>query len=169
MTSRGALRLLHVGSPVTRADLPDHEQATLRPRLAHEAEAAGAGADLGIEIDVSWDYMVPEAVCRWVDKHGLDLLIVGTQGLSVLPRAILGSTATKLARHAPCSVLMGAHLFERADALGLKGCTAFRVNPVRARILIADGAPAAAPACGSSGSGLFPRFPDSPSAQINGG
>jgi ribonucleoside-diphosphate reductase alpha chain len=38
-------------------------------------------------------------------------------------------------------------VFERADALGLKGCTAFRVNPVRAGVLIAEGPPPTLPSC----------------------
>jgi ribonucleoside-diphosphate reductase alpha chain len=44
-----------------------------------------------------------------------------------------------------------ARVFERADALGLKGCTAFRVNPVRAGVLLAEGPPPTVPACRGDG------------------
>lgn len=103
---RPSLRILHVGSPLTIAEFPDHEQTTVRPRIASEVETARGDADTTWAADVKWDYLVPDMICRWAEKHGLGLLVVGTQGLSGLPRAILGSTATRVARRSPCSVLM---------------------------------------------------------------
>lgn len=119
---RPPLRILHVDSPLTLADFPDHEQATLRPRIQREIEGARGDAEVPYAVDVKWDYLIPDMICRWAQKHGLGLLVVGTQGLSGLPRAILGSTATRVTRHSPCPVLMvppgeSASRAERAPAL----------------------------------------------------
>src|SRR5690606_14507803 len=37
---------------------------------------------------------------------GADLIVVGTHGYTGLKRALLGSTAEKIVRHAPCPVLV---------------------------------------------------------------
>jgi nucleotide-binding universal stress UspA family protein len=102
------VRLVHVGWPVTQVDVPDFEEATLRPRLAGEMEAAAAatGSELSAEADVLWDNLVGQRICHWAEARGIDLLFVGTHGRSGLPRALLGSEATRLAREAPCSVLL---------------------------------------------------------------
>lgn len=102
------VRLAHVDSPVTRIDVPDHEETTLRPRLAGEIEAAreATGSAVAAEAEVLWDNLPGQRVCRWAEVEGIDLLVVGTHGRSGLPRALLGSTATRLAREAPCPVLL---------------------------------------------------------------
>lgn len=107
--SEGApVRLAHVDSPVTQIDVPDHEETTLRPRLAAEIEAAAAatGAVVAAEADVLWDNLASQRLCRWAEQRALALLVVGTHGRSGLPRFLLGSLATRLAREAPCSVLL---------------------------------------------------------------
>jgi len=40
------------------------------------------------------------------EDPGFDLVVVGSHGRTSLPRALLGSVAEKLVRHAPCSVLV---------------------------------------------------------------
>jgi nucleotide-binding universal stress UspA family protein len=105
---RPPLRLLHVGWPVTRIDLPEYEETTLRPQLAGEIEAAreATGSTIAADAEVLWDNLPGQRVCRWAELEGIDLLVVGTHGRSGLPRALLGSMATRLAREAPCSVLL---------------------------------------------------------------
>jgi nucleotide-binding universal stress UspA family protein len=102
------VRLVYVGWPVTQVDLPDYEESTLRPRLGEEIESAAAatGVSLAAEGDVLWDDLPGQRLCRWAHSREVDLLVVGTHGRSGLPRAFLGSMATRLAREAPCSVLL---------------------------------------------------------------
>lgn len=113
LTGRGdggdaPVRVLHVGWPVTQVDVPDYEETTIRPRLAKEIDAAVAAAEreVAAEVDVHWDYLAGQRICLWAEKREIGLLVVGTQGRSGLPRALLGSVATRLAREAPCSVLL---------------------------------------------------------------
>lgn len=113
LTGRGegeaaSVRLLHVGWPVTQVDVPDYEEATVRPRIAEEIAAATAATkgNVTTEIDVHWDYLAGQRICLWAYQREIGLLVVGTHGRSGLPRALLGSVATRLAREAPCSVLL---------------------------------------------------------------
>lgn len=45
------------------------------------------------------------SVLDWIADNGADYLLIGTHGLGRF-EGMLGSTSTKLARHAPCSVVL---------------------------------------------------------------
>lgn len=48
---------------------------------------------------------------RWIDEHGIDLVVIGTHGRRGMDRFILGSTAEFIFRNAPCPVLtVGPHV-----------------------------------------------------------
>jgi nucleotide-binding universal stress UspA family protein len=47
-----------------------------------------------------------EAILRAAEEHAVDLVVIGTRGLSALERFFLGSVAERVARHAPCPVLL---------------------------------------------------------------
>jgi nucleotide-binding universal stress UspA family protein len=47
-----------------------------------------------------------DAVVRQASDEGADLIVVGTRGLNVAQRALLGSVSTKIVHHAPCDVLV---------------------------------------------------------------
>jgi nucleotide-binding universal stress UspA family protein len=54
------------------------------------------------------------ALPRWIDEHGIDLVVIGTHGRRGLDRFILGSTAEFIFRKAPCPVLtVGPHVAVR--------------------------------------------------------
>jgi len=58
---------------------------------------------------------VVEAVLDFARKNGIDLIVVGTHGRSGLPKALLGSVAERIFRHAPVPVLtLGPGLRHRA-------------------------------------------------------
>jgi nucleotide-binding universal stress UspA family protein len=44
-------------------------------------------------------------IVNYAAKHDCDLIVLGTHGLSALEKFLLGSTAAKVVRHAPCPVL----------------------------------------------------------------
>ncbi len=51
------------------------------------------------------------ALPRWINEHGIDLVVIGTHGRRGLDRFILGSTAEFIFRNAPCPVLtVGPHV-----------------------------------------------------------
>jgi len=47
-----------------------------------------------------------EAILRAGERHRADLIVMGSKGLTGLDRYLLGSVSRKVARHAPCSVLV---------------------------------------------------------------
>lgn len=51
------------------------------------------------------------ALPKWIDEHGIDLVVIGTHGRRGLDRFILGSTAEFIFRNATCPVLtIGPHV-----------------------------------------------------------
>jgi nucleotide-binding universal stress UspA family protein len=68
-----------------------------RRRLAEVGRDAQVVAVLGAPADV----LVEEA-----EKRGADLIVVGRRGLSGAERLVMGSVSSKVARTAPCSVLI---------------------------------------------------------------
>ncbi len=51
----------------------------------------------------------PLAICDYADKHGVDLIVIGTHGRTGLTRLLIGSVAEKVVRHANCAVLVVPH------------------------------------------------------------
>lgn len=47
-----------------------------------------------------------DAIVRLAQEEGVDLIVISTHGRSGLSRLLLGSTAEKVVRQAPCSVLV---------------------------------------------------------------
>jgi nucleotide-binding universal stress UspA family protein len=47
-----------------------------------------------------------EEILRASERHRADLIVMGSKGLTGLDRYLLGSVSRKVARHAPCSVLV---------------------------------------------------------------
>jgi len=103
------IRLVHVAWTVEAADDPNREAEVLRPQL--ERQAAGALARLPeprppVGVEVVWANDPAEALCGWVQKQDVDLLVVGTHGAPRLQRLLVGSVATTLARTCPCALLV---------------------------------------------------------------
>ena len=47
---------------------------------------------------------VPDAIIDYAEKEKIDLIIIGSRGLSASSRFRMGSVASKVTRHSPCSV-----------------------------------------------------------------
>jgi nucleotide-binding universal stress UspA family protein len=47
---------------------------------------------------------IPEAIVEFAEKEKVDLIVIGTKGLGPSSRFRMGSVASKVVRHAPCSV-----------------------------------------------------------------
>lgn len=61
------------------------------------------------ENKVSWDRMVVEGyaadeIIRVAEEGKYDLIVMGSRGLSVVGRFLVGSVSDKVVHHAPCSV-----------------------------------------------------------------
>ena len=82
-----------------------------RQRLENEARLL---RDAGIEVTTELVLSSPVlAVSEVAMRHGADLVVAGTRGRTGWKRALLGSTAARLVREAPCPVLT----VHRHDAL----------------------------------------------------
>ena len=89
-------------------DEVDEEKTEAEHRLAPVVAAARAEAQAaGVQLAV---HLVPghvvEAVVGLIDKHKIDLLVVGFMGHSALYERIIGGTTDRLVRLAPCAVLV---------------------------------------------------------------
>ncbi len=47
---------------------------------------------------------IPDAIIDYADKENVDLIIIGSRGLGKSSRFKMGSVASKVVKHAPCSV-----------------------------------------------------------------
>ena len=95
------------------------------------------GVAVGLDVDVTPEVVVGTAWKELASRSAdLDLLVVGASACGTVRRLLLGSTSTKLARHAACPLLVvrkGAQHGPRAqdrDA-GASGETGHRGTPAR--------------------------------------
>jgi nucleotide-binding universal stress UspA family protein len=92
---------------------PISSSAKREPINLHEvaesvaARAAGELASQDIEVETYAQEGDPAQVIIEVAlEHDADLIVVGARGLTGLQRFLLGSVSSKLAHHAPCSVMI---------------------------------------------------------------
>jgi nucleotide-binding universal stress UspA family protein len=88
---------------------PTNDQAVDRRErtrfIGERALAVLEGAGITAELEVREGDAAGELV-RAATVSGADLIVVGSRGLSTLPRLVLGSVARKVLLHAPQSVLV---------------------------------------------------------------
>lgn len=65
--------------------------------------ATGEGVKVHCKAEVSATN-VPDAIVAFAEKECVDLVVIGSRGLSPASRFRMGSVASKVVRHAPCSV-----------------------------------------------------------------
>jgi nucleotide-binding universal stress UspA family protein len=88
------LHVLHVEPPVTAPAQP--------------AQLAAAAADLGggLEMATATVNGIPaRQICAYAMRVGADLIVMGTHGRTGISRALLGSVAEAVVRHAGCPVM----------------------------------------------------------------
>lgn len=78
--------------------------------IQREAEAAldkvrAAAGKVSLETAVLEGKPAPE-ILRYAAEHGVDLIVIGTQGKRGLERLLLGSVAEQVIRSAPCKILV---------------------------------------------------------------
>ncbi len=77
-------------------------------RAAKVIEKAGAvAAAAGVKVTSRSETSaasIPDAIVEYAEQQAIDLIVMGTRGLSPSSRFRMGSVASKVVRHAPCSV-----------------------------------------------------------------
>lgn len=74
-------------------------------QLLQETQQALSKKKLGVDILLTHGHAAEE-ILKTAKRSRADLIVVGSKGLTGLRRFLLGSTSHKVARHAPCSVLV---------------------------------------------------------------
>lgn len=69
-----------------------------------ELKAGAPGVDLHTEILAGGN--AADALCDYAAEHDVDLIVTGSHGASGLTRLLIGSVAERVARSAPCAVLI---------------------------------------------------------------
>lgn len=88
------------------------DPTTLQSQLSADAAARGkltlgrhARADVTLGFELK-DDTARHGLCDLAEQRNADLIVIGSHGRRGLRRALLGSTAEAVVRHAPCSVLV---------------------------------------------------------------
>lgn len=102
---RSEMELMAYGAgwgPVSE-DLDEWDRRLREEAAAKLDQLAAAPSASGVRLQKEILVGVPfVSIIQAVEEQGYDLVVVGTRGLSTLQRAMLGSTATRLARKCPC-------------------------------------------------------------------
>ena len=53
-------------------------------------------------------------IVRYAEERAIDLIVLGAHGHGIIDRLLIGSVAERVARHAPCAVLMVPHVARRS-------------------------------------------------------
>lgn len=104
-------RMLARISGMGRIDLSQAVERAMRDRkrrtLAMLERIGDRFAQQGLAVDHVFVEGTPaEEILRAAERRRADLIVMGSKGLTGLDRYLLGSVSRKVARHAPCSVLV---------------------------------------------------------------
>ena len=98
---------------VPRLELPSRlpfDHATVAPGVNAEVEAAfqaaGAPRHVAMREEVLWGDHPADEIVGLAEREWMDLVVLATHGHGALTRALVGSTASAVARRAPCPVLL---------------------------------------------------------------
>jgi nucleotide-binding universal stress UspA family protein len=89
---------------IGEVDEVKREKDVFFTRLAAEAQEQAEEADVELEIEIRAGHAA-EAIVRYATEGGYDLVVVGHKG-HFLQDYLLGSTADRVAHHAPCPVMI---------------------------------------------------------------
>jgi nucleotide-binding universal stress UspA family protein len=96
----------------TQAEWPElpFDYATVAPGVNAEVaaafQAAGSPRHVVVREEVFWGEQPAVEIVGLAQREWMDLVVVATHGHGALARALVGSTASAIARRAPCSVLL---------------------------------------------------------------
>jgi universal stress protein A len=119
------LYVIHVLPPVINPLMPDVEQTLSgEPRKAlileiedkmQQTYGSRVAETIPFEL-VVLDGHVSTEILRFVDENGVDLLVLGSYGLSGMGLVLFGSVANRLSHHAVCSVMIVRDRGKKAES-----------------------------------------------------
>ncbi|MDL2298555.1 universal stress protein [Synergistaceae bacterium OttesenSCG-928-D05] len=95
-------------SPTSRIETDNLKQvATQKLNKVMEDVLSEKGITAGLKIDEHVTVGdAGEEIVEYAKKNKFDLIVIGYKSYSTIERILVGSTASKVARYAPCSVLI---------------------------------------------------------------
>lgn len=95
-------------SPTSKIETDNLKQvATQKLNKVMEDVLSEKGITTGLKIDEHVTVGdAGEEIVEYAKKNKFDLIVIGYKSYSTIERLLVGSTATKVARYAPCSVLI---------------------------------------------------------------
>ncbi|MFB6350297.1 MAG: universal stress protein [Bradymonadaceae bacterium] len=96
----GDLRARPVAPPA-QSDKLEHDRKHQLDEFVEDVDLAGLSYHLHLEVSDPVD-----AVVETIEETGPELVVMGTHGRRGFQRLFLGSTATKVLRRMPCSVMI---------------------------------------------------------------
>jgi nucleotide-binding universal stress UspA family protein len=105
-----ALRVIHViPKHYENLDIP-FDRAVIGPQLHAEIDESqrrvGSAARVDVREEALWGNAPSEEIIRYAESEEVDLLVMGTHGYGAVGRALIGSVTSRVARAAPCSMLL---------------------------------------------------------------
>ncbi|NLW80859.1 MAG: universal stress protein [Desulfovibrionales bacterium] len=71
-----------------------------------DIEAKARGIDGKIKFEVEESASPADAIVKYAEKNGIDLIVIGNKGAGAIERFLIGSVSSQVVTHAPCSVLV---------------------------------------------------------------
>ena len=93
-----------VGEPLAGVEKKEKKEGE-RLLAAASAEAMKEGIEPRLAVTESTDSAV-KGITDYAARNGVDLIVLGTRGLSGIKRLLLGSVAAGVVRCAPCTVMV---------------------------------------------------------------
>ena len=93
-----------VAQPLSRVEEGENEEAeVLLAKASEEAKKGGVVPDVAA---VEATDSAVKGITDYAARNGIDLIVLGTRGLSGIRRLLLGSVAAGVVRCAPCAVMV---------------------------------------------------------------
>jgi nucleotide-binding universal stress UspA family protein len=89
-----------VAGAMPTSDLPRYQ------KIVEEAVARSEKAGVSAVTGLCEEGVVVDELLAFLESHPVDLLVIGSRGLSAARRLLLGSVSTAMVTHAPCPVLV---------------------------------------------------------------
>ena len=87
------------------AEIPEAETKMFR-QIVDQGVAKAKAAGVGTVTGVCLEGVIVDELLGWVEAHPVDLLVVGSRGLSTAKRLLLGSVSDAIAHHVNCPLLI---------------------------------------------------------------
>jgi nucleotide-binding universal stress UspA family protein len=105
-----------IGSEVALLNVQEQRLHKASPKTAEElsgkilSKALGAAGRTKIKVDKKLEFgVVPDRIVEVAEKGNYDLIVLGSRGLGVVSRFLLGSVSDDVSHKAKCSVLIVPH------------------------------------------------------------